>query len=246
MFCKNCGNQIPDGVAFCAACGTAVAAAPAAPAAPAVESYAAPVAPAAPASILSNKSNLVKIIAAAAAAIVFIVLIFGLLGGGNPKSMAKKYVEAELTGDMKAGYKLMAGKMQKLFEESVEDEDQIFELYEGICDEADIDVKINNFNQLYKAMEKLYKAQNEEQYGKNFKLKVKVMEVEKMNSKEIKEIKESIKDDEDMEDYIDASKIKKGKIVTVRYNIDGSEDAKTEDVEVCVVKYKGKWKVISE
>ena len=22
MFCKNCGNQVPDGVAFCAACGT--------------------------------------------------------------------------------------------------------------------------------------------------------------------------------------------------------------------------------
>lgn len=24
MFCKNCGNQIPDGVKFCSGCGTAV------------------------------------------------------------------------------------------------------------------------------------------------------------------------------------------------------------------------------
>ena len=34
MFCKNCGNQIPDGSTTCAACGSSVASAPqAAPAA---------------------------------------------------------------------------------------------------------------------------------------------------------------------------------------------------------------------
>ena len=33
MFCKNCGSQVPDGIAFCAVCGTPVAGAEAAPAA---------------------------------------------------------------------------------------------------------------------------------------------------------------------------------------------------------------------
>lgn len=42
-FCANCGNSIPDGAAFCNACGTPVSSAPASPVEPA---EAAPVAPA--------------------------------------------------------------------------------------------------------------------------------------------------------------------------------------------------------
>ena len=34
MFCKNCGSQLPDGVAFCTACGTPVSVAPQPPVAP--------------------------------------------------------------------------------------------------------------------------------------------------------------------------------------------------------------------
>ena len=41
MYCKNCGNVIPDGVAFCGSCGAAAPAAPAAPVTPA-EPYAPP------------------------------------------------------------------------------------------------------------------------------------------------------------------------------------------------------------
>lgn len=232
MFCKNCGNQIPDGVAFCAACGTA--AAPAAPAAAA----------AAPAAPKADKSSLIKLIAVVAAVAIVLGLLISLLGGGSPKSVAKDYVEASINGDIKAQYGLMVGKMQKYIEKEVMDDykDEAFDMMEERCDEADIKVKISNFNQYYKASKKLSKANLVEQYGKGYKVKIEVREVEDMRSSELEEIQEAYDTDE-LEDYVKANKIKKGKIVTVKVIIDGKEDTQTFDRTVYVVKYKGKWKV---
>lgn len=238
MFCKNCGNQIPDGVAFCAACGTAAAAeAPAAAPAPAANP-----AQAAVAAIKSNST--VKLIAIVAAVAIVLGLFIGLLGGSNPKSVAKKYVEASINGDVKAQYSLMVGKMQKYIEKEVMDDykDEAFDMMEERCEEADIDVKINNFNQYYKASKKLTKANLVEQYGKGYKVKIEVREVEDMRSSELEEIQDGYDVDE-LEDYVKANKIKKGKIVTVKVIIDGKEDTQTFDRTVYVVKYKGQWKV---
>ncbi|MBR5615306.1 MAG: zinc ribbon domain-containing protein [Clostridia bacterium] len=238
MFCKNCGNQIPDGVAFCAACGTA-----AAPAAPAAE--AAPAANPAQAAIAAVKgNNTIKLIAVVAAIAIVLGLFIGLLGGGSAKSVAKKYVEAQINGDTKAMYGLMAGKMQKYVEEELMDDykDEIFDYMEEQCDEMDIKAKVNNFNQYYAASKKLNAAQMKEQYGKGYKVKIEVREVENMRSSELEELQDAY-DSDALEDYINADKIKKGKIVTVKVIIDGKEDTTTEDITVYVVKYKGKWKV---
>lgn len=234
MFCKNCGNQIPDGVAFCAACGTAVA-----PAAPAAEA-----APAAPVAAAPKNNNTIKLIAIVAVVAIVLGLLVGLLGGGSAKSVAKKYVEAQINGDTKAMYDLMAGKMQKYVEEEVMDDykDEIFDYMEEQCDEMDIKAKVNNFNQYYAASKKLNAAQMKEQYGKGYKVKIEVREVENMRSSELEELQDAYDSDE-LEDYVNADKIKKGKIVTVKVIIDGKEDTTTEDVTVYVVKYKGKWKV---
>ena len=237
MFCKNCGNQVPDGVAFCAACGTPVAAAPA----PAPV-YAAPEVPAAP---QSDKSKLIKLVAIIAAVAVVLGLFIALLGGGSPKSVAKKYVEAELEGDMKAAFSVMAGKMQKCYEKEFMSEykDEMFEMMEEQCEELDIKANIKNFNQYYKAAKKVTKAEMNEEYGKGYKVKIKIREVDDLRSSEIEAIQDMY-DNEMYEDYIDANKIKKGKKVTVAVIIEGKESDDTEEIEVCVVKYKGKWKVI--
>ena len=232
MFCKNCGNTMPEGATFCAACGTPVPAeAPAA------------TAPTAAGKISSN--NLVKLIAIVAAAVLLIVAFASILGGGSPKSIAKKYVQAQLDGDMKKMYSMMAGKMQKCFEEEIMDDydDELFEMMEEACDDEDIDVKIKNYNQFYKAAKKLNKAQMNEEYGKGYKVKIRIREVEDLRNSEIDDIQDYL-DSDTYEDYIDSSKIKKGKKVTVAVNIEGKESDDADDIEVYIVKYKGKWKVV--
>lgn len=238
MFCKNCGNQIPEGVAFCAACGTA-----AAPAAPAAE--AAPAANPAQAAIAAVKGNgTIKLIAIVAAVAIVLGLFVGLLGGGSAKSVAKDYIKASIEGDIKAQYGLMVGKMQKYVEKELMDDykDEAFDYMEEQCDEMDIKANINNFNQYYKASKKLNAAQMKETYGKGYKVKIEVREVEDMRSSELEEIQDTY-DNEALEDYVKANKIKKGKIVTVKVIIDGKKETKTYDRTVYVVKYQGKWKV---
>lgn len=108
MFCKNCGNQIPDGVAFCNNCGAAAAEAPAqAPvaAAPVVEQAPAAqyVAPqyAAPAPQKSNGKMIGIIIAAVAAVAAIVVVLVLVLGGGSgsPEAVAEKYIIAQIEYD---------------------------------------------------------------------------------------------------------------------------------------------------
>ena len=231
MFCKNCGSEVPEGIAFCAACGTPVAGAPAA-AAPAA---AAPKA---------DKSGLIKLIAIIAVIAVVAGLFIGLLGGGSPKSVAKDFVKASIEGDMKKQMSLMAGKSQKYFEKvATEDEDELFENMEDACDEEDIDVKINNFNQFYKANKKYEKATNKDYYGKNYKVEVDVRDVIDMKEKVLDAYREML-DDDTCEEYINPDKIKKGKFVVVKVYIDGDEESDSYDTVVPVVKYKGSWKVL--
>ncbi|MBR3778288.1 MAG: zinc-ribbon domain-containing protein [Clostridia bacterium] len=231
MFCKNCGNQIPEGVAFCAACGTA-----AAPAA----------APAAAVAPKADKSGLIKLIAIVAAVAIVLGLLISLLGGGSPKSVAKDYIKASFEGDYKELYSLMPGKYQKYVEKELYDDDDIqerlFENAEKEADELDIKVKVKNFNQFYNAQKKIAKAENKEVYGKNYKISVKVIDVKDMRSSELEAIQDRY-DTDNFEDYVKADKIKKGKKVYVSVIIDGNEDNNSYVNAVYVVKYGGKWKV---
>lgn len=234
MFCKNCGSQVPEGIAFCASCGTPVAGTPAA-AAPAA---AAPKA---------DKSGLIKLIAIILAIAVVAGLFIGLLGGNSPKSVAKKYVMAQLEGDLKTRLSLSPGKYQKYYEEEVygddDDAEQLFENAEEYADELDVDVKIKNFNQYYKAMKKITKAENKEDYGKGYKFSVKVVDMKDMRNSDLEDIQDMYDNDE-MEDYINPDKIKKGKKVYVKVDIDSDENPSSEIVTVYTVKYGSQWKVV--
>ena len=251
MFCKNCGSQVPEGVAFCAACGTPVAAAPAA-AAPAA---AAPVAAApaasnpAQAAVAAVKNNgTIKLIAIIAAIAIVLGLFIGLLGGGSAKSVAKKYVMANLKGDIKAQYELKPGKYVKYFEEEgfeswgYEDEDDLFDDTEEEADDLDVKVKVKNFNQYYKAEKKITKADDIETYGKGYKYSVKVVDMKDMRNSDIEDIQDMYDTDE-YEDYINVDKIKKGKKVYVKVDIDANKNPDSYILTVYCVKYGGKWTV---
>lgn len=267
MFCKNCGNQVPDGVAFCAACGTPVPVA--APVQPAEAAYgyapvapaAAPAAPANPsffavlwakirgfisfiATAKTDKKALIALIAVIAAAATVITIIGGVLISGNSaKGVATKYVKAYLDGDIQKQLSLTAGKAKACFEANWEDEDDLFEVMEKDCDDADVDVSINNFKQFYKAGKKYTKAEKLETYKKILTTKVAVRKVEKMSNKELDAIRELV-DDDSCEDYINPDKIKDGQFVVVKVYIDGKEHSFAGDVVVPVVKYGGSWKVL--
>ena len=73
MFCPNCGAQIQDGAAFCAACGTNLSAGTGAP----VQQY--------PAPRRVKTSLIVGICIAVAAVVVAIVLCVTLIGSGGAK-----------------------------------------------------------------------------------------------------------------------------------------------------------------
>lgn len=224
MFCKKCGSEVPEGIAFCAACGTSVSGNAAAK---------------------SDKSGMIKLVAIVAVIAVVLGLFIGLIGGGSPKSVAKKYIQAEIEGNMKKTFALSAGKMKKMFEKETktEQQDMMFEGAEKAAEELDLKVKVNNFNQYYKATKKIAKANLKETFGKNYKIDVKVLEVKDIRTTELEAIQKRY-DNDQYEDYIKADKIKKGKYVAVSVMIEGSEDRQTIDYVVSVVKYGGKWKVV--
>ena len=171
-----------------------------------------------------GKGVSVKLIAIGTAVVLLLGLVLILLGGGTPKSAAKKYVRAQIEGDAKAMYRVMAGKMQKYNEALFEDgKEEMFSATEEAC-------------------KQLSAAQLEDQYGKGYKLTVKVREIEDMSMADLKRMQERCTE-EDLADYIRADKIKKGKCAIVDVIIEGTKETTTQNVRVYVVKYKGKWKV---
>ena len=81
MFCPNCGAQIQDGAAFCAACGTNLSAGTGAP----VQQY--------PAPRRVKTSLIVGICIAVVAVVVAIVLCVTLIGSGGAKGTLEKYLD---------------------------------------------------------------------------------------------------------------------------------------------------------
>ena len=241
MFCKNCGSQVPDGIAFCAACGTPVPGA-AAPAAPAAPTYA-PAAPAAPKK--GGKNNLVVLIAIVAAVAIIAGACILIFSGGGAEGVAVDYIEARLEGDIEKMLDLTAGEAQAFFEESWEDEDDLFEVLELNCEDADAEgVKnINDFKTGYDAFAKMVEAENKEYYKEILSTDVAVRLTEAMSDKELKAICEIV-DDDSCEDFIDPDLITEGQFVVVKIYVDGEKTSDAWDVCVPVVKYDGDWKVL--
>ncbi|MBQ7801334.1 MAG: zinc ribbon domain-containing protein [Oscillospiraceae bacterium] len=106
MFCKNCGNQIPDGTRFCDKCG-----APQETAQNAAPQYQPPVQNAAP-QAAPKKSNTAVIVVAAVAVIAVVALVLVLVLGGSgsdsgtvndvPQNDAQQQVQQQVPQDSDA------------------------------------------------------------------------------------------------------------------------------------------------
>jgi hypothetical protein len=191
--------------------------------------------------VTEKKKVPVKLIAILTAVAVLLGLLVSLLSGGI-RTVAKKYVMAQIEGDAKAMYRLMAGDMRGYSESLYEkNKDEMFDAMEERCEDLGIRAKIRNFNQYYRFGKKASATQLEEQYHKGYQITLKVREVENMSYKEVDAFRANAATN--MGDYIVANKIKDGKIVTVDVTIKGTTQTTEETVRVHLVKYKGKWKV---
>ena len=177
-------------------------------------------------------------------AILFSSVVGILLINSTPRAIAKDYVKVSMRGDRKEAFSMQAGKMKKYFEkESIgERKEEMFEYMEETCEREDVNVRINNFNQYYRAYQKMTKHSLREEFGFLYTVKVEVVDVEKMTESRLEALRTRYSR-ESYAGYINPNRIRKGKTVELRITIKGIEDTETETVTISMIKYKGRWRV---
>lgn len=278
-FCLNCGEKVtPPATQYASAYAD-----PASYAAPAGAGYAAP-APAKKASPLdaitgllkSNDGKMNKLIPIAAIAVVALVLVIIISSiAGGAKSVAKSYIKATYAGDVQEmGDRVVFGNdvMEKALEAAA-DEEGLSEkdAYKEMCadindadeDDEEEDADFSNYKGFVKYATNKSEADTEERltdtYGSDYKVKVKILDVEKCTKAQSNELREeldeaieSFEDQFDVKLNFDSDDAKQFKTVTYKVTIEGSEDEwdseeeYEDDLEMTLVKIKGDWKVLDE
>ena len=268
MICNKCGIELPDDATVCTQCGEVFETAPAAEEPVIVEETPAQT-PAAKAGIFEKIGAFVakipllgkiKFLQTTAGILVSAIAILCVLAilftsvvaiiaiNSSPRSIAKKYVKASVNGDRKAAFSMQAGKMKQYFQDRYEDPEakaRLFENMEENCLEEGVRAKVNNFNQYYRAYQKLNKAEMKEEFGALYIVTVKVEKVERMTPEKLEYLRRYYSS-ENYEEYINPNRIRKGKLVHLTVSIRGIEDiddVETMELTVSMIKYKGKWKV---
>lgn len=243
MFCKNCGADIPEGVAFCGTCGTPVENTP--------NQGGVAVSEAAVAENNSKNHKIIGIIAVAVAAIIVIALFVALFSGGSYEDVAEKFAVSAAKGDVGKAMKLYAYDIGEMLDDMV---DKYAENLDVSTKEAykmfgsRLDAEISSASDLFKAAGKQAKEEIEDEYGKKFKVTSKIVSTEKLDGSELKEMLDDVGTvgmlGIDVDEYFNPDKVKKGYEVELEVKIDGKDKSDTKTIKVTVVKYKGKWKVI--
>ncbi len=226
-FCGNCGSQQPDNARVCGNCGAPFAAPAQNPARPAPR----------PMTTNNNidpakKANLIKwgkLAAIALAAIVVIGLLIGILsGGGSPKSVAKKAVNAMIKGKENKIVSLFSNMATK--ETKKDQAEEYVESWEYEFEDCKIkSVKVDDVEKMDKDDWKDYKD-------------------------DYKDMWKEMKDEYDKDDWEDEglnrrfniNKLKGAATVTVEVEYkDEDGDKDTVEVYVSLLKEGGSWKVVS-
>lgn len=256
MFCQNCGSQNADGTAFCASCGAKLE-----NQAVNANDFSAPQAPVGNSQAMSKVNNLVsklkgnkKVFIAIIAAVLAVILLITVITAAFPsrKSVAESFVKAYLKYDFKKADKYVFLDLEDSIKKYCEEEDiEKDEFFDELTDRInDDDVEIKNLSDYYSYMEKTVKEDSEFNF-----ISCKVDSEEEIDLDDEDE-KSALAwriyltysyagvDEDEAEDLLDH--ISKAYEITVEVKYkdeDGERD--TRDFDIYVVKYKGKWRVVS-
>ena len=231
MQCHHCHAEIEDSAILCDACGAVVKEQPAEQNPDTEKKH--------------RRANLRRYIAIGAALTVILVGIVGLWLSNTAEAVATRYVQESMEGDLKATLSLQVGNMRAALEKQTNEEQHkyIFQNAENQAALVGLELSIHNFSDYYKAMEAIVKETYTQAYGEGYKLSYKVRETEDMTIKEFDAICDAyanIRSDLG----VDTDRLQVGKNVTVTITVDGKDGVQSYDRTICLVKYKGAWKVV--
>lgn len=258
MYCKNCGKEMEEGVGFCPSCGIAVQDTPEVEVTPVTE-VAEGEAPQQNSEVTQpakkSKKLVIMIVAVAVIAALVVAGIFLVpkLFGGSYEDVAKNYALAYAEADMVEASKYSVNDTEKFYEEMIDysceeygiTRDDFFEMLT-----EQYGVEITSVAQLFEVTKTETQEYFLESYGE-YTITATVLGSEKIEAEGLASIKEAIVEDQSA-DYpsvytdVNADKITAGYNVEVELTISGTEITDTDSETFTVVKYNGKWKVLSD
>ncbi len=273
-FCLNCGQKLEVAQASPYTNPASYGATPAygaAPAAPAAAAAAMPAKKASPIAGLLKSDKIKKLLPVAAiAAVAVIVIIIISAIAGSPKTIAKKYIQAELEGDIytmvknemfdeaackkivKSGAKRAGLSEKTLYANACADINDNLEDGEPAAD-------FSNFKGFMKYATEVEQIEEEEylinKYGDDYKIDIEIVDTEKVEKTEAAEYRMSLAmalselKEEGIKVGFDADDAKQFKRIYYHYTISGSNDTydtreeSNRPRQILLVKIKGDWKV---
>lgn len=231
MQCQNCHAEIEDSAILCDACGAVVKEQPVEERPDTEKKH--------------RRANPRRYIAIGAALTVILVGIVGLWLSNTAEAVATRYVQESMEGDLKATMSLCVGDMRHLLEKKSTEEQRktIFQNAEEQGALVGLDLSVDSFSDYYKALATITQETYTQAYGEGYKLSYKVRETEDMTIKEfdaICDVYTNIHSDLG----IDVDRLQVGKNVTVTITVGGKDGVQSYDRTICLVKYKGAWKVV--
>ncbi len=214
-FCPKCGKPFEENASNCAYCGARNPDAPAASVNPKVNE------------IVNkakslNKKNIAILAGAVVAVIVVISLLVTLIGSSGYKKAIDNFFDFTIKGDVDV--------LEDLAPE---------DFWEELEDEYDVKLK-----DIKKELEDSFEEQLEDledEYGKNLKVKWKVIDKEELDEDDLDDLKDTLKDT-----YGTAKKsVKKALEVEIEATLKGRDDEDTDEQEMILVKIGNKWYISS-